>query len=389
MFEMEKLNIKYIRYLLVLISLVVLLMMACWGILSTMDLNPPLIIWQRDIFQTGFRHTNAKGEKVINVCHHSNPKSTATLCEKFEYSTHKKHSEVYNDAFLAYGTCVEENSQESAHNENEKDKIIWITNFIDYRLPKYSGNMGWNLEGVPLADDKSGIPEALEARMFEIIGVLKSNLKHPIIEKVHVMVPDWESVLYLRSLDLPNSSRLVLQFLNETVTMRTQFLYAVRCFEDRIVAIGHQDNMVGAGWDQLQPDILRKNKTFFPITRNPSTTGCAYSSGFSCKQGAGSHDTFLFHAKKDITEDKLKRMETVTPNARGMEHVLIWIFLKDLGYSVVNPCLTLIVHHEHCVPLRENRRRRFYPGLPNYNFYHEWKTPIVNLTVFQNDQLRN
>ncbi len=46
-----------------------------------------------------------------------------------------------------------------------------------------------------------------------------------------------------------------------------------------------------------------------------------------------------------------------------MEHILVWMFRKKMGYTVLNPCLTLIVHHQHCVPLREKNRRVYSPRI--------------------------
>ena len=316
-------------------------------------------------------------ERQIDVgCRKDFNNKSHTICEKLKYSIHKEFRSGYNEAVVAYGSCVADQPYHSSF--SEKEKIIWVTNFIDFRLEKYRANMGWNLDDVQFSDKPSNVSHAVEARMFEIIGALKMNLQHQMIEKIHILIHDWETVLHLRKLDLPNTDRLVLQFVNESVTMNSQFLYAMRCLKDRIVAISNQDNMMGEGWDRLKPDSLRKHKTLYALTRSPSfNTSCFVSAGYTCKAGGGSHDTFVLHARPEITAEKMKRMNSITANTRGMEHVLIWIFRKELGYTVLNPCLTLLVHHQHCVPLRENRRRVFYPYLPDNGL--QWRAPSIKL----------
>ncbi len=324
-----------------------------------------------------FQDGEEEEERQIDVGCRQDPNNRShTICEKLKYSRHKELRSGYSEAVIRSGTCIRGKPNNSSFNKTEK--IIWVTNFIDFRLPKYEENMGWNLDDVQFADKPTNVTHAVEARMSEIIGALKMNLQHPMIEAVHILIEDWDTVLHLRRLDLPNTNKLVLQFVNESVTIYRQFTYVTNCLKDRIVAISNQDNMMGEGWDQLQPDRLRENKTFYAITRNPSfNTSCFVSAGYTCRNGGGSYDTFVLHTKLDVTAEKLKRMNSITANTRGMEHVLIWIFRKQLGYTVLNPCLTLLVHHQHCVPLRENKRRVFYPKVPDNGL--SWRAPSIKL----------
>ncbi len=322
------------------------------------------------------------GLKVINLgCRKDPQNKTKKICENFEYSEHTQLKTGFNEAVLGNGSRIPRISSQSENTGQEK--IIWLTNFVDFRHANYRKKMSWKLDDNEFAEGQSIVDNALEARMFEVIDALQKNLEQQMIDTIHILVEEWESIDYLRTLDLTNSGKMVLQFVNGSVTMNKLFLYATKCLKDRIVAISNQDNMMGAGWDQLQPNLLRRNKILYAITRNPSfKSACFVSAGYSCSSGGGSYDTFIFHVKADITKERLKLMDTVTANTRGMEHVLIWVFRKELGYTVLNLCLTLIVHHQHCVPLRENKRRVYYPQVAGPDGL-QWRAPSSKL-IFNN-----
>ncbi len=237
-------------------------------------------------------------------CRKDPQNASRSICDSYEYSMHKKLDSGYNEAILSQGNCVPLTSAQTKRKGSEK--IILLTNFVDFRHENYRNNMGLNLDDVKFTADQPNVENALEARMFEILDALKKNLQHPMIDRMHILVAEWESVVYLRTLDLPNSRKIVLQFMNQNVTMHMQFMYSMKCLKDQIVAIVHQDNMVGEGWDHLKPDILRDNKIFYAITRHPSfKTRCFVSDGYTCIKGGGSYDTFVFHVKEELTKEKL------------------------------------------------------------------------------------
>ena len=261
-------------------------------------------------------------------------------------------------AKLSYGECVSVRPVTDALNTQNSSRgkhVILITNFVDFRHRNYRQNLRFEGRDPPSANQ-------LEERMAEITTTLQSNLKHPIIASAHIMVGEWESVQFLRSLDLVNRGKILIQFVNETVTMNMQLLYAIRCLKGNIVSISHQDNMFGAGWNQLEPDILKERKIMYALTRHSAfNSSCKDAKRYTCDDDSigyvGSHDTFVFYVR-NIAADQLKPLDSVTPNLNGMENVLMWLFRDVLGYTLVNPCKTLFIHHQHCVPKREKYRPR-------------------------------
>ena len=257
----------------------------------------------------------------------------------------------------SYGECVSVTPVADALNIEDSDRskhVILLTNFVDFRNENYRQHLRIGGRDPPSANQ-------LEQRMAEITTTLQSNLQHPNIASVHIMVREWESVQFLRSLDLVNREKIVIQFVNETVTMKMQLLYASRCLKGKIVSISHQDNMFGAGWNQLKPNILKEKKILYALTRHSAlNSSCKAAKSFVCDDGAryvGSHDTFVFYVRS-ITSDQLKPLDSVTPNLNGMENVLMWLFRDILGYKLLNPCKILFVHHQHCISMREKDRRR-------------------------------
>ena len=241
--------------------------------------------------------------------------------------------------------------------ENKNGKVVLVTNFLYFKLEKYRKKLF--LAGGMLTD------EALNARIMEVLGVLQDNLRHPSIQQVHVLVNDMEAVQYLRRIEFENSGRLVIASMNESISMKTQLIYAAKCLKDKIVAICHQDNAFGKGWDKLKPEILRKKKVMYALTRHtslwPNSKCKATTASASCDKGRayiGSHDTFVFYVRNGITAKSLAALDNVRPNQYGMENLLIWLFKKKLRYKVLNPCPILFVHHHHCVSIRDSGRIR-------------------------------
>lgn len=71
----------------------------------------------------------------------------------------------------------------------------------------------------------------------------------------------------------------------------------------------------------------------------------------------GSHDVFAYHVKDIFTQDILKILD-IEQNKFGLENYFIWVFQNKLKFKVLNPCLTLYTHHQHCVPLRAKSTTR-------------------------------
>ena len=168
---------------------------------------------------------------------------------------------------------------------------------------------------------------------------------------------------FLHELNFNNSENLVIQWIKTTITVIDTMRYISKCFQGHIVAMIHQDNRIGKGFEKVNPNVLINNKLMYALTRQPAYETCYHSSNSkNCREAyVGSHDAFIFHVK-EFAESYLEIIIIIVTraenNENGMENILIWMFRKKLGYRVINPCLVLHVHHEHCLPIRKTTRRR-------------------------------
>ena len=245
----------------------------------------------------------------------------------------------------------------SGHNQSvvgRDGKFHVVTNFIHFGHGNYRSKLSYGY-GV-LTDD------VLHARVMEVVDCIQDNLLHPLIKKVHVLVREREAVNFLKRINLISGEKMIIQLTDEPVTMKQQLQYASNCLKNEIVAISHQDNKFGQGWEKLKPEILLTKKIVYALTRHTALNiACQGSDGSpNCNPGSRyveSHDTFVFGVTSKFMPSELRIFDSVTPNLNGMENVLIWSFQK-LGYKVMNPCRLLHVHHQHCVKVRERGRKR-------------------------------
>ena len=238
--------------------------------------------------------------------------------------------------------------------KNEDNGLFHIvTTFVPFDNKDIRSNLVVN--GKPPTDGQ------IAARMAEITDCLQRNLNHTKIAFVHVLVFCEETSTYLRSLNLQNSQKLIIHKTNESTTMLQKLMYASKYLQGKIVIICHQDNFIGEGWEQVNHNILKRERLMYALTRHPSPSKCkATMEAPNCGKGfpyVGSHDAFVFYVNGSLPLHELVELN-VTPNINGMENVLIWIFETKLNYKVLNPCKVLIVYHLHCVAIRDKGRRR-------------------------------
>ena len=265
-------------------------------------------------------------------------------------------------------SIIEEGCQKP-NTPSDQSKVVLVTGFIDYTLPKYRKM----LPTLKLISDRPE-NETIEARHMEVVNVLQINLLHPMLDTVHVIVTSRNTAAYLKSLDLKNSHKLVVKAIGKDVGLKEQLEYASECLEGRVIAITNQDNTIGKGWDNKEYlKILKEKNVMYGLTRHSTATeDPAHGSKClwmrepynNCDLGGiywGSHDTFIFQVRKSISSH-LKELDDVTPDKPGMENVFLWFFNKRLNYIVLNPCKVLFVHHHHCVPIRSMNRPRINGG---------------------------
>ena len=272
----------------------------------------------------------------------------------FTYLVYRPSINLNRATVLLHG-CTQ-----NAHND---DQIQVITGFIDYiRNEKYRQTIAH------LLNDTNFPKDFVEIRQMEVLGVLQDNLQHPSIGRIHILVWDKETAEYIKSLPLKNSEKLILRVIGKDVGVKELLLYASECLANKVVALAHQDNKFGKGWDNTEYHrvLTGVNDTMYALTRHtPVESNCTWlRHSANCDDGAsyiGSHDVFVFRAKK-WTADLLNDLNTVSPNYSGMENLLLWLFNVKLKYRIMNPCKRLFVHHHHCVPMRGQNRPRVNGG---------------------------
>ena len=228
-----------------------------------------------------------------------------------------------------------------------------VTNFVPFNSKELRKNL--RIDGKPPTD------EQLEARMSEILRCLQENLNNNKIANVHLLVFGEEAITYLQSLRLNSSHKLIIHENDKWPTMLDQIMYASKYLQGKMVIMCHQDNYIGEGWDNFNHEVFRRERLMYALTRHPSPSKCkgttmAANCGDSFSY-IGSHDTFVFYVSGTIDYQTLVEVD-VTPNISGMENVLMWIFKKRLNYRILNPCKVLLVHHMHCISIRETGRKR-------------------------------
>ena len=245
----------------------------------------------------------------------------------------------------------------NALQEDDSGKFHIVTNFVPFNSKELRKKL--LLDGKPPTDQQLG------ARMVEILECLQRNLNNSKIANVHVLVFSEETITYLQSLELDNARKLIIYKNNNWPTMLDQLLYASKYLQGKTVIMCHQDNYIGEGWEKVSHTVLKRQRLMYALTRHPSPSKCKGTTTVAhCGGGftySGSHDAFVFYVNETIDRQKLVELD-VTPNINGMENVLMWIFKMRLNYRILNPCKVLLVHHMHCIPIRETGRRRINDG---------------------------
>ena len=171
-------------------------------------------------------------------------------------------------------------------------KFHLVTNFIHFGHRNYKSKLSY-VNGI-LTDD------VLHARVMEVVNCIQDNLLHPLIKKVHVLVREHEVVSFLKRINFISGEKMmIIQLTDEPVTMKQQLIYASNCLKNEVVAIRHQDNKFGQGWEKLNPEILLKKKIVYALTRHTALNITCKGSTLSanCDPGSryiGSHDIFVF-----------------------------------------------------------------------------------------------
>ena len=267
--------------------------------------------------------------------------------EYFYYKKIRRIGELTNKARIGEGNCFPERKS-----NNSKLEMIFVTNYIPVDILRHKHS---------IYGSRPATHNEEEARISEITSTFQANLNHPHLKTLYIFVEFYESMVFLHKLNFNNSENLVIQWINKTITVIETMRYISKCFQGHIVAMIHQDNRIGKGFEKVNPNVLINNKLMYALTRHPAYETCYHSlNSKHCREAyVGSHDAFIFHVKV-FAESYLEIIHVTRAenNENGMENIFMWMFRQKLGYRVINPCLVLNVHHEHCVPIRKTTRRR-------------------------------
>ena len=216
---------------------------------------------------------------------------------------------------------------------------------------------GLLINGLPPTDQQ------IKERMAEVFECLRRNLENKLVSHVHVLVARERTIRRLKMLDLKFLEKLVIHNNVASPSIKDAIDYASKYLKEKVVIMLHQDNFLGEGWEKVNHTVLREKKLMYALTRHSLNCSASLASAH-CGHGypyIGSHDIFVFYIRRDLVADKFAELD-VPPNTSGMENVLLWIFKERLRYKVLNPCKVLKIYHSHCIPVRDNWRKRINGG---------------------------
>lgn len=252
---------------------------------------------------------------------------------------------------------VKQSLQPIRQEDASQKRFHLVTNLVLVTHEAYSSNLLYNKTRPPTTKE-------LLDRQHEIDEALQVNLNHPMVAAVHVLYNHPAVGKYLQALKLKNSQKMVLHMTPRNPTVATNLDYIQNYLVDKYVALVHQDNILGKGWEDIKFIILRKRRIMYALTRDTVSfdSSCDAAHSSTCHLGSkyiGSHDVFAFYSHKQLFSSEILKELLFIPSSNGMENVLIWLFQKKLNYKVVNPCLKLKVYHNHCVSIREKGRKSY------------------------------
>ena len=213
-----------------------------------------------------------------------------------------------------------------------------------------------NLVVIPFLNYSRGTVEKISRRKQEYRTVMQRNLNHPLVNSIHLLTTDpLETMREFNN--FTNQEKMIVAKVKSIAKMRDPFEYISLYLVGKDVIYANADIYLGTGFDRVDPLVMSRQSILYSLTRQVSDKEKCRHSDF-CREHKyiGSHDTFLFHLKKPLTEDFLMHLDFPLPSA-GMESVLMWAFETELRYCVLNPCRILETFHLHCSELRSRRIR--------------------------------
>ena len=201
----------------------------------------------------------------------------------------------------------------------------------------------------------------LKKCQMETQEVMLKNLINERIAAVHVLYEHPEIQFYLMQLPLLKSKKLLLHLTNGDPTLARNLDYIHKYLRDKAFILVNHNIYIGNELEKINISALYSNKVMYALTRhNPIRNGSCPNSA-SCDPGAqyiGSHGAFVFSVTDNVLTEMLAVLQ-FAQNSAGMENALMWFFKKRMGYRIMNPSKVAFIYHNHCVPVRLAKYKRY------------------------------
>ena len=201
----------------------------------------------------------------------------------------------------------------------------------------------WRIFTLPLHDMMSG-------RQQELDRALRRNIKSNYIKSIHLFVDDKESLEYLNNNF--DTDKLTIISVGKQPMYSDLFKYSNN-LKNKICMVSNNDIWLKSikNLNFIKKDL--NNKTIYCLTRHEHDLSCRLIKVYNA-----SHDAFIF--RSPINNNLFKKIKHYQ-NVWGSENVVIYE-LRKLKYRILNPCMDIIIVHEHASNLREAGRKHILPA---------------------------
>ncbi|CAH1786570.1 unnamed protein product [Owenia fusiformis] len=219
--------------------------------------------------------------------------------------------------------------------------------------------------------------EKFESRQMDFVHSLALNMKHPCVEKIHLLVENMDLESYLKSMNTtlfsaPDINTMVhFHKVRSFPTYKDYAKYANEHLMSKNIAVMNADISLGDGFDRIKESYLIDRQVAYCLTRHSSLLpNCTFNRNFCSRHYFGSHDVHIMFMKEAFDNWSLDFLDFPI-NLLGVENLLMYIITAKLNKTGLNPCSILKSHHNHCSGLRTvdtvNKSKRINIG-PNANY---------------------
>ena len=203
--------------------------------------------------------------------------------------------------------------------------------------------------------------EITKKRNNEYIKSLIENLNCKEIKKLHLFIDNEYSLNILKNItnEYENKDKIIIIIFNKQPTFSDFFKYIFKNIIDEPVMICNSDiNLYKCDIKLIDHFIMNKNYVFC-ITRHESIKHKPL-----IDKRVFSHDAYIF--KSPLNEDIIKD-SNFFQNLKGSDNMMVFLFQK-YNYITLNPCLQIIIIHNHKSDFREKNYKRINNKKYNKNY---------------------